>query len=221
MDRSVDSAKPEIVEEWTPVIYIPPSRGQARNQAAGGTRTLSNTTRAVRVALLAPKDHVALTTRAQPTLYWFVSADTAQRIDLTVVDDESIDPLLEMTLPGPITEGIHAFELSEVGLSLEPERTYRWHGAIVHDATRRSTDTLAEGFIERTRASEALEKSLLEARSRYAPYALSGIWYDAMDELLSAIALDPGNQRLLSQRVALLEQAELAEVASYARQDER
>ena len=52
----------------------------------------------------------------------------------------------------------------------------------------------------------------------FAPYALSGIWYDAISELQTAIGKDPGNRRLLLQKVALPEQAELSSVAKYARQ---
>ena len=52
----------------------------------------------------------------------------------------------------------------------------------------------------------------------FAPYALSGIWYDAISELQTAIGKDPGNRRLLLQEVTLLEQAALSSVAKYARQ---
>ena len=64
--------------------------------------------------------------------------------------------------------------------------------------------------------SLGLGPALGEARYSYAPYALSGIWYDAMDELLVAIDKDPRNKRLRLQRSALLEQADLEEVAIYA-----
>lgn len=215
------AAETESSEDGIPVPYVPPSRGRAVNTAAGGTRTLTTEAGHVSVAVLAPRDHVALTTRAQPTLYWFVSGDTDQRIDITLVDEDSIDPLLEMTVPSPIREGIHALVLAELGLSLEPLKTYRWHVAIVQDAKRRSVDTLAEGFIERMGMSASLERSLRDARYSFAPYALSGIWYDAMDEVLSAIDADPKNKRLRLQRAALLEQAELGMVATYALRAER
>ena len=62
---------------------------------------------------------------------------------------------------------------------------------------------------------------LRDAHSAFAPYALSGIWYDAMDEVLTAIGEDPGNKRLRLQRAAMLEQAELGEIARYALRAER
>ncbi len=220
-DRAVEAKPPDTADEWSPILYVPPNRGRALNTAAGGTRTLTTESGDVTVAVLAPRDHVAFTTRAQPTLYWFVSADTDQRIDLTLVDDDSIDPLLEMTVPAPVRRGIHSLVLAEFGLSLEPWKTYRWHVAIVQDAKRRSIDTLAEGFIERTGITASLERSLRGASTAYGPYALSGIWYDAIDEVLSAIGKDPGNKRLRLQRAAMLEQAELGEIAEYALRADR
>jgi hypothetical protein len=216
---------PSADEAWRPILYVPPSRGQARHTAAGGTRAVSSPHGRVAVAVLAPPDHVALTTRAQPTLYWYVSTETAQRIDITLVDDDEIDPLLELTVPSPVAEGVHALALTDHGLDLERGHTYRWHVAVIQDAWRRSTDTLAEGFIERTEVSSSLEAALKEASrsgaadAAFAPYATSGIWYDAMDEVLSAMGEDPENPYLQRQRAALLEQIELNEVVRSAARD--
>ena len=188
-----------------------------RRTAAGGTRAIPGAGSAVQVAVLAPKDHVALTTRAQPVLYWYLSETTTARIDVTLIDEEGIDPLLEITVAGPVEAGIHSLDLSEHGITLSPGQTYRWHVALVQDARRRSTDTLAEGLIERTGVSAALSRSLRDAQNPYAPYALSGIWYDAIAELRVALGEDPGNRQLLLQEVALLEQADLSQIARFAR----
>jgi hypothetical protein len=210
-----EPAEEAVVESAPPpvVAYVPRSRGGAKITAGAGTRSRDS---GVKVAVLAPQDHVALTTRAQPTLYWFVSDDTEMRVDLTIVDEEAIEPLLEITVPAPVASGIHALDLSEVAVALEPGKTYRWYVMLVPDAERRSNDSIAGGAIERISVSGDLERSLREARFDYAPYALSGIWYDAVDELLLALDRQPGNERLRLQRAALLEQAELAEVAVHA-----
>jgi hypothetical protein len=206
-----------VREDWAPILYVPPSRGrgQALETAGGGTRGIARK-EGLSVAVVAPP-HLALTTREQPTLYWFVSAPTSARIDLTLVDDSLIDPLLEMTVPYPVERGIHTLDLRSLGIRLEPEKVYRWHVAVVHDSERRSSDLLAEGLIERSGMPPRLTRSLQEARHAYAPYAISGFWYDAMSELRSAIALDPEDRRLRLQEVALLEQAGLGEVARFAR----
>ncbi|MFK7894354.1 MAG: DUF928 domain-containing protein [Myxococcota bacterium] len=202
-----------------PIVYVPPPRGRARHTAGAGTRGISGS--AVRVAVVAPNDHVALTTRSQPTLYWFVSEDTETRIDLTLTDEEAIDPLLELTVPGPVEKGIHALRLSDLGLELDAEKTYRWNVALVADAKRRSNDTFAQGFIARTPVTNILARSLKDTQETFAPYALSGIWYDAMDELFGAIEKKPSSRRLRRQQIALLEQANLGEVAAFAVRDDR
>lgn len=218
-DGAAGARRAGVETEIELVPYVPRERGRARHSAAGGTRTQSRRG-GLEVAVLAPAD-VALTTRAQPVLYWYVSESTDERIDITLTDDASIDPLLEMTVPPPVAAGIHALDLSAHGVSLEAGRTYRWNIAVVRDADRRSTDALAEGMIERTGTSPSLERSLAEASRRFAPYALSGIWYDALAELRSALAANPDDRGLRRQEVALLEQIELPAVARYARTESR
>jgi hypothetical protein len=51
--------------------------------------------------VLAP-GHVGRTSRASPTLYWFLSAATDRPAELTVMDPDGVEPLLETTLPGPL-----------------------------------------------------------------------------------------------------------------------
>jgi hypothetical protein len=194
--------------EFAPVMYVPPARGRAQYTAAGATRGIPGL-KPLDVAVLAPEDHVALTTRAQPTLYWFVSEDTDARIDLTLVDEASIDPLLEWTVPSPVTRGIHALDLAEHGVRLEAGKVYRWHVAVVRDARRRANDIFDQGLIERTEAPAGLERSLADAEDAFAPYARSGIWYDAMAELQSALREDPQNPKLRAQEAAFLEAIKL------------
>ena len=197
------------------IAYVPKlGRGGARATAGAGTRALSGSRIAVEV--LAPPDHIALTTKRQPTLYWFVSEATDQRIDFTLNDEESIEPLLEVTLPGPVEAGIHALDLSEHGIQLAEDETYTWFVTLVENEQRRSGDRIAQGLIEWTPVSDELERSLEGAKWSYAPYALSGIWYDAVHELLQALEKEPMNKRLRLQRSALLEQAELAQVALHS-----
>jgi len=215
-DARSGAARADAREAKADIIrFVPPSRGKARHSAAGGTRGVDSAAVArVRVSVVAPAE--GLTTRAQPVLYWYLSRETGARIDVVLTDDDAIDPLLEITLPTPMAGGIHALDLAEHGVSLEPGRVYRWSVAVVQDPQRRSNDILAEGVIERTGTSEELERSLEGAPLRFAPFALSGIWYDALAELRSARQADPSNRALQRQEVALLEQIELHEVARFA-----
>ena len=202
------------------IRFVPPNRGKARRSAAGGTRGVdTSAVSSIRVAVVAPAE--GLTTRAQPVLYWYLSRDSDARIDVVLIDDDAIDPLLEITLPTPVEAGIHGLDLSDHGIELERGRVYRWSVAVVRDAKRRSNDIMTEGVIERVAASDALERSLEAEPEGFAPYALSGIWYDALAALRSARDTSPADGELQSQEVALLEQIELPEVARYMESGKR
>ncbi len=209
-EASPETAR-DAQEGWSPALYVPPSRGQARHTAAGGTRG-SARTGSLELAVLAPSDHVALTTLAQPKLYWYVSESVVTRIDVTLVDDQAIDPLLELTLPTPVGPGIHELDLAAHGITLETGRVYSWHVALVRDEARRSSDLLTEGFIERRPDAHP---SAHGSDRAIADLAGSGYWYDAIERLRAEIAARPQDARLRRQQAALLEQVELGGVAQH------
>lgn len=206
-----------VTGESAPIVYVPPSRGRARHTAGAGTRgtTVGETSGRPRVSVLAPRDHVGLTTSAHPRLYWQLSESSATRIELTVVDDDAIEPLLELSLPGPVEAGIHALDLGALGVELEPDKTYRWFVAVVHDPRRRSRDELAEGAIERIESPSATSstgvesgpRATAELRRESLERAREGLWYDALAILEDAIEHDPSNAGLRADRASLLAQA--------------
>ena len=210
----------------TAILYVPPTRGSARHTAGAGTRGVGSGK--ARVAVLAPADHVGLTTRASPTLYWNLSEASTTRIEITVVDDDAIEPVVGLSLPAPVAAGVHALDLQSLGVVLAPDKTYRWFVALVHDAHRRSRDELAEGTIERIAVPVVLESEASGARAATARAELagrdgeiaalraesltaasSGLWYDALAALSSALERDPSNPALRADRSALLAQARI------------
>jgi hypothetical protein len=160
-------------------------------------------------------DHTALTLRESPVLYWFVSKRTELRLDLTVVDEESIDPVLEVTLDTPVEAGIHATHLSEYGVKLAPGVTYKWYISLSVDHEQSTHDVLSGGVIERIEPSDVLQRELAAAdpAERGHILAAKGIWYDALEFFSGWIERSPGNSKLRGQRTALLQQAGLREVA--------
>ncbi len=210
--RVLEEAEPEARPARGParelVVYVPPrGRGSARVTAAGGTRAGASS--GARVDVLAPRDHVGLTTRPQPTLYWILSGAAADRIDLTLVDDGAIDPLLELTLAGPVEPGVHVLSLRDHGLSLRAGRPYRFYVSLVMDAEHRSSDEIAGRVIERAPLTPELARGLGGTSASYGSYAREGIWYDALHDLNVAIEQEPDDESLRRQRHAWLEQAGL------------
>ena len=197
----------------TVVIYTPPRRGAPVRRVGGGTRT-TGATRTV-VSVLAPET-VGLTIRAQPTLYWYLSEDVDNRVVLTLVDEDAIDPVLETMLAPPARPGIQALDLESLGVRLEPGRSYEWEVALLDDSGDRYRDVYARGAIERVAASAELRARLESgsALDRAEALAEAGIWYDAVDELSRAIdaSADAGTMR--AERRSLLTQVNLDEVAA-------
>jgi hypothetical protein len=172
--------------------------------------------------VLAP-DHTGLTTQEQPTLYWYISTPTTHTIELTVISEHAVRPLLETQLPSPSQAGVQRLRLAEYGVRLAPGVQYRWFVALIPDADNRSRDVIASGSIERTALSAALQVQLTQAGKADAPfiYAQAGLWYDALAAISEQIEAAPANTLVQQQRAELLAQGELAEVAAYEMQRAR
>ena len=198
--------------------YQPPMRGSASSgRVGGGTRGTADGP-SVTLEVLVP-DHTGLTVSAQPTLYWFVSQRIETDAELTIVDDTSVDPLLELKLTPPIEPGIHALSLQEHGVQLEPNVPYQWFVAVVVDPSQRSFDVIAGGEIERVAQTSELASQLRSVATQETPqaYAEAGIWYDALDGLSTQIGNSPNDAGLRQQRAALLDQVGLPGAAAYER----
>ena len=198
--------------------YQPPMRGSASSgRGGGGTRGTADGP-SVTLEVLVP-DHTGLTVSAQPTLYWFVSQRIETDAELTIVDDTSVDPLLELKLTPPIEPGIHALSLQEHGVQLEPNVPYQWFVAVVVDPSQRSFDVIAGGEIERVAQTSELASQLRSVATQETPqaYAEAGIWYDALDGLSTQIGNSPNDAGLRQQRAALLDQVGLPGAAAYER----
>jgi hypothetical protein len=197
-------------------VYVPPARGAAEVRVGAATRGERRDLPGL--VALAP-DHVALTAEAQPTLCWFLSAETDTRIDIALIDDRSVEPLLEFTVRAGVEPGIHTLRLADHGIRLEKGQVYQWFVALVPDPERRSNDVIASGAIERVDLDPELARALAAAPAQDAwrAFASHGIWYDGFAALSERIRADPGNRALRSLRVGLLEEVDLRRAAAHDR----
>jgi hypothetical protein len=167
---------------------------------------------------LAPS-HVARTLSARPTLYWYLSEDTDRSLELVLADRISIDPLLEVTMEGPVAAGIHRLQLAEHGIALEPGKEYRWFVSLESNERIASEDLVARGALlvvdEGTELKDALEAAPIGERGRI--YAEQGLWYDALDFISRRIEDTPRDAHLRELRANLLEQVGVSEAAYYDR----
>src|SRR6266540_3877871 len=77
-------------------VYNPPKRGAPAGRVGGGTR--GGTQRDVFVLSVLAPDHSGFTTNEQPSLYWYISNSTSLPIELTLMDPQGIQPILETRL---------------------------------------------------------------------------------------------------------------------------
>jgi len=190
--------------------YRPPMRGAPAARIGGGTRGIGDMT--LELVVLAP-DHTGLTTREQPTLYWYISKPVASRLEVTVINDQAIDPAL------PTHAGIQSIDLAKAGVKLKPGVEYRWFVSAIGDPDQRSNDVVASGTIERITPDKALKSKIAGANERDLArvYAQAGVWYDTIDTLSRMIEKSPGDSALREQRAELLEQVGLKSVADSTR----
>ena len=194
-------------------VYKPPMRGAPAARIGGGTRGIGGV--ALELVVLAP-DHTGLTTKEQPTLYWFVSEPVPSKLEVTLINDENIDPELEEVVATPGSAGIQSIDLAKTGAKLQPGLEYRWFVSVVADPGQRSNDIVASGTIQRIMPESALKTRIAGAddRALVRIYAEEGVWYDAIDTLSRLIEKSPDDAALLQQRAALLEQVGLQAAAN-------
>jgi hypothetical protein len=198
----------------TKLLYKPPAgAGNIPARVSGGARG-ENGVDTVLFALV--PDHLALTTQAQPSLFWFQSKPAKAKFELTVVEPKKPTPLLSLTSPDADKAGIHRIKLARYKVELQPDVAYEWSVAIVPDAENRSKDVIAKGVIKRISPPSDLASRVEKASDleRASAYAQAGIWYDALDAISNAIESHPDDASLREQRASLLKQVGLSEAAA-------
>jgi Domain of Unknown Function (DUF928) len=200
------------------LIYRPTTkRGAPVDRVAGGTRGIENEQSPI-LCVLTP-DHTGFTFQKQPSLYYFLSKSVQYPIELTIIEDKDdvIEPVLEVRIAAPEAPGIQFIHLTDFDIHLQTDVPYKWHVSIILDPGSRAKDTLAWGRIERVECPGKLQNTIHQTNKtkRTHIYAEAGIWYDAFSEISNLIDNDPHNPLWRKQRVSLLEQVELQQVAQF------
>lgn len=205
------SAPPAADASASPApVYQLPKVGKPRGRIGGGRRGPIGDV--AEIEALVP-DHVGQTASAQPNLYWYLSGPVPGDVvlELTLVDDKSIDPLVDRRIARPAGPGLQRVRLSDLGVSLEPGQEYQWSVAIVPDPRDHSKDVVASGWVQRVAASDALAKQLDAAGpgGAAAVYGEAGLWYDMLDAAFERLRTAPDSSTYREQVAAVLEQAGL------------
>lgn len=209
----VYSKKEEIIFSSSIPVYKPPLRGSPVGRVAGGTRGILDEYPSI-LCVITP-DHTALTVRDQPQFYWFLGTLTTYPIELTIIEDQAVYPILEVRIRLPVQPGIQTVRLSDYGIHLQQGLIYKWFIALLPDPNRRSKDILAWGAVKYIKISDALNDRLSHFDKSIASniYAAAGIWYDAFAEISDLIETSTDDLKSRQKRDALLEQIGLPEIA--------
>ena len=188
--------------------YKPPSRGAPAGRVGMGTRGI---VRPPQIWALAP-EHIGLTTREQPSLYWYSTKSMSARIELVAINNRDTKTILEESVGSSASPGIQRIDLARYGIRLRPGIEYRWSLSSETDPKQRSNN----GWIRRVDPGSGLAKRIeaTPVTGHAAIYAEEGIWYDAIATASELIEQSPGDIALRTQRAALLEQVGLKEAAA-------
>lgn len=193
---------------WTP----DPERGSASTTMSGGRRgtpfaacALDDEQPDPAITLLVPDGGVNLTTEATPTLSWFIESENQVSMEFVLSDPESANPVYSKQLQSGT--GLVEVTLPE-SAALDVGTPYRW--TVFVDCEGGDYTIHARSFVERM-AVDGMADGMLSAGAssleRANFYASNGIWYDALNTLVSSYRADGEMTTLLEIR-ELLRQAE-------------
>jgi hypothetical protein len=197
------------------LVYKPPLRGAPAGRIGGGSRGATER-ESFSLLVLAP-DHIGLTIHDQPFLYWYISKQISHPVELTITERMAIEPFFVKIFEGPSKAGIQTISLADFGVRLRKDVQYKWFITLVTDADHRSKDILAGGIIKLVNIPESLSTKLQTSKNLVTPYvyAEEGLWYDAIQSISEMIDASPNDVNLRKQRISLLEQVGLDEVAEF------
>ncbi len=197
--------------------YTPPKNVTTGTRIDGDGGSRGKGEKLPSLYVLAP-NHTALTTREQPSLFWYQTAAAKTHFELTLTEPKNPKPLLKVATD-KADGGIHRVSLAKHNVTLKPGVSYKWTIAWVPDPANRSQDVIASGSIQRIEPEAKLTAALADAKGleKAAVYAQHGIWYEALEMVSNEIDAAPKNKELHAQRAALLDQAGLKEAAAAER----
>jgi len=194
------------------VKFRPKTGNASAVRVTGGSRGSGDA--AITLDVLAP-DEIGETTLEQPSLFWFQSKPAEAKFELTLLQENKVKPIVQVSIERSTKAGIQRLKLSDHGAKLTPGVEYQWVVALITDADNRSKDLVASGVIKRVDPPADLKDKVSKAApgSLAAVYADAGIWYDALAVLSDQIDAKPDDKALRQTRADLLQQVGLKAAA--------
>lgn len=155
---------------------------KSRTSSAGSRGCTKANLQNAKVHLLAPENHVGMTTASHPTFFWEVTTASPVQIRFTLLEPGELETLVDLRQVVQ-KSGVVKFQLPLHLPELKQGTPYRWTVALICNPKRHSQNAYAYSWIERVPKSFTLTQQLkLHAADPAAIYAQEGIWYDALAE---------------------------------------
>lgn len=208
-DQTTSSGQDVSLDKAAAPLYVPPSRGAPLVRVDAGVRGAEGDQ--PYVAVVTP-EHTGYSSTSQPVLYWYASGSMKTRFEFALVNNQEIEPIVEVVSDETVKRGFHSVKLAEHGISLAPEVSYQWSVALVPDPEKRSSDIVSSGRIEYRPMTEAQTVAMENAGpgEKIGIFARTGYWYDTFSAVSGLIENAPNDKVLRRQRAALLEQIGMA-----------
>lgn len=192
----------------TRIRFRPRSGDAPSARLTGGSRGKGN--EQISLDVLTPEE-IGLTTQEQPSLFWHQSKPADVEFELTLLQENKIEPLIHVNVKKSVKAGIQRLILAKHDVKLDMDVEYQWVVALITDPDSRSSDLVASGVIERIALSPELKAQINNAQPAdlAATYAEAGIWYDSLAALTDQIDAHPHDADLVAARTDLLAQVGL------------
>src|SRR5215469_4182019 len=106
--------------------------------------SLPSSANQLELTAMAP-DHVGLTEKQSPVLYYYISHATSLPVRFILVDSRKVSPVREVVLPSSTRPGWWPIRLNDYNIVLEPDAEYRWYVSITTVPGELSKDIVAGG----------------------------------------------------------------------------
>jgi uncharacterized protein DUF928 len=201
------------------IVYEPPphSHGDVRVENSAQSRGPSNGLPSL--FILAP-DHVGLTTKEQPVLFWYLSKATDTPLVMTLMTDDpkAKDPVFETKLDAS-KDGIQCVDLSKFPVKLKAGVDYQISLAL-KPANKPDGDVFCSAEIRHVDPPPALVAQILstpDPLDKARLLARNGMFYDALTLVSHEIDGNANSKAWRERRASLLDQVGLAQAASFDR----
>lgn len=181
----------------------------------GGTRSGCAMNHRPLTALI-PQSSYAKTTKAFPTLLFYVPSSSQPRVLDFVVRNQNDELVYEQTLTVEQSSGlIHLTFPSSEKAKLKSNQDYHWYLSLVCNANNRSEDITVQGWIRRVDndVNFANELNQMSPLQQVQQYQEAGIWHDALYNLAQLRCNDPDNQQIMQQWHSILQSEGLDYIA--------